>query len=158
METTITLPLREYIDTLIGFKEASHVSMDTARRIHDADPNEECVHLQFLLSNTDKPVPNTMRVWTELPKDTIVRVWHIKDWKRSSERYEKQKQEAEHSRKEWEVRKNNLELISKILSDFTGLGTEFTVPQAERLLSAPNCIELLRKMKPDIELFTIDDL
>ena len=103
MIKTITLPLLEFIDFIITFKEFATVSKELGILINSIDPEHSICYVQFPEDSTnEKTIANNLAL-----------VWRIKTWKESSDKYYKLKKEQEQDRqKSFEERE-----IIKILTD-----------------------------------------
>jgi hypothetical protein len=139
---TITLPLKDYVDDLLGSLEhgidKKSVKQSTALVVAEKDKTERLVHVQFNDLQTDEPLTRPV-------------IWRINDWKSHFLKHERDKAESAKRRREANLRDENTERLIKAMMKATGLQDKELFRGLARKIAVAKNVEGAKKFKTDIE-------
>lgn len=118
-EKLITIPLSEYIEDLLSWRDKCKITLERAKQIAAIDSEEFYSHVQFPGAETSSPI-----------------LWKIKDWKDSEKKRAIDRAKSEKNRIEWSIFKENLRL---------GIHCMWLLTQMERKDLVPIVYKMLRK-------------
>lgn len=100
----ITIPLSEFIDDLLSWRDRCKIQEERAKQVLAIDPEEDLCHIQ---------VPGT--------ESTSYVLWRIKDWRESEKKRTADKIKSEKNRQEWTIFKENIRLGVNTMWLLTGI-------------------------------------
>jgi len=116
-EKLITIPLSEFIDDLLSWRDRCKIPEERAKQILAIDPEEDLCHIQ---------VPGA--------ESMSYVIWRIKDWRDSEKKRIADKLKSEKHRQEWTIFKENIRLGVNTMWLISGMDKKDLVPIVYKML------------------------
>lgn len=122
----ITIPLRDYVEVCIGYKEFSVIDTQLGLLIKSIDILESICHIEMPGDNDNKQV--------------MAKLWRRQEWETNYSTWLKKKEESEKARQGWLKRKETIDNLCKaILNKLPMLdATQTVLPMATKIVDNNN--------------------
>lgn len=119
----ITLNFTDFLDILLTYKGVVPVKEELGQLIAAIDNTEELTHVEFPSKENNLDVTH---------------VYRIREWRDDLLRWEQTKKRDEAQRKIWNLRRENIERLSKAIVKMTSLDEDMAINLASRIVDKNN--------------------